>query len=58
MLRLTRKIQQGVVIEPHKATDKPIVIRIIELLPGMVSIGFEGEDYKILRSEIYRSEDG
>ena len=54
MLKLTRKSQQGVVIEPRKATDKPIVLRIVELLPGQVAIGFEGDDYKVLRAEIYR----
>ena len=53
MLKLTRKLQQGVMIQPLGKTDAPMLIRILEVLPNSVGLGFEGMDYKVIRSEIY-----
>ena len=53
MLKLTRKLQQGVMVKPLGKTDEPMLIRILEVLPNSVGLGFEGMDYKVIRSEIY-----
>ena len=56
MLKMTRKAQQGVVIYPKRATTNPITIRVTEIIPGTVGLGFEGLDYEVVRSEIYTTE--
>ena len=54
MLKLTRKTQQGVVITPKGQSNlTPLVIRVVDIVPGTVGLGFDGEDYEIVRSEIY-----
>ena len=54
MLKLTRKTQQGVVVTPKGQSDlTPLVIRVVDIAPGTVGLGFDGEDYEIVRSEIY-----
>jgi|TARA_B100001971_G_scaffold185299_1_gene184503 sRNA-binding carbon storage regulator CsrA len=53
MLKLTRKVQQGVVVNPRGQKDKPLVIRVLDLVPNSVGLGFEGEDYEVVRTEIY-----
>jgi len=53
MLKLTRKLQQGVMIQPLGKTDAPMLIRILEVLPNSVGLGFDGEDYEVVRTEIY-----
>ena len=42
MLKMTRKTQQGVVIYPKRATTNPMTIRVTEIIPGTVGLGFEG----------------
>ena len=54
MLKLTRKLQQGVMVQPVTKTDEPMLIRILEVLPNSVGLGFEGMDYQVIRSEIYK----
>ena len=54
MLRLTRKVQQGVVINPKGQKDKPLVIRVLDMVPNTVGLGFDGEDYEVVRTEIYK----
>ena len=53
MLKLTRKSQQGVVVNLRGQKDKPLVIRVMDIVPNPVGLGFDGEDYEIVRSEIY-----
>jgi hypothetical protein len=53
VLKLTRKTQQGVVIHPLNEEEKALVIRVIEIVPGTTVLGFEGEGYKVIRSEIF-----
>jgi len=53
MLKLTRKLQQGVMLQPIGETTEPVLIRVLEILPNQVGLGFEGTDYKVIRSEIY-----
>ena len=52
-LRLTRKVQQGVVVNPKGQKDKPLVIRVLDLVPNTVGLGFDGDDYEVVRAEIY-----
>ncbi len=58
MLRLSRKVQQGIVVNPIGQKDKPLVIRVLDMVPNGVGLGFEGEDYEVVRSEIYKLEGG
>jgi sRNA-binding carbon storage regulator CsrA len=53
-LRLTRKVQQGVVINPKGQKEKPLVIRVLDMVPNTVGLGFDGEDYEVVRTEIYK----
>jgi hypothetical protein len=53
-LRLTRKVQQGVVINLKGKRDKPLVIRVLDLVPNTVGLGFDGDDYEVVRTEIYK----
>ena len=52
-LKLTRKVQQGVVINPRGQKEKPLVIRVMDIVPNSVGLGFDGEDYEVVRTEIY-----
>ena len=56
MLKLTRKAQQGVVVNPRGQKAKPLVIRVLDIVPNSVALGFAGEDYEVVRSEIYKGE--
>ena len=56
MLKLTRKAQHGVVVNPRGQKDKPLVIRVLDIVPNSVGLGFDGEDYEVVRSEIYKGE--
>jgi sRNA-binding carbon storage regulator CsrA len=52
-LKLGRKSQQTIVLKPNKATTEPMVIRVLEVLPNAVGLGFDGDDYAVIRGEIY-----
>ena len=56
MLMMTRKAQQGVVIYPKCETTSPMAIRVTEIIPGTVGLGFEEMDYEVIRSDIYTTE--
>ena len=54
MLRLARKIQESVVVNPINQEDKHLVIKVLDVSPtGTVGLGFEGGLYDITRTEIY-----
>jgi len=53
-LRLTRKVQQGVVVNPKGQKEKTLVIRVLDMVPNTVGLGFDGEDYEVVRTEIYK----
>jgi len=53
MLKLSRHKQQTIVVNPRGQRDKPLVIMVCELLPGTVGLGFDGNDYEIVRGEKY-----
>tara|TARA_R100001530_G_C4294789_1_gene148961 strand:- start:267 stop:461 length:195 start_codon:yes stop_codon:yes gene_type:complete len=63
MLRLSRHVQQAIVINPVGEKDKPLVIRVLDLVPNTVGLGFEEpgkekgkRNYEIIRAEIYKGE--
>ena len=56
MLLLHRHRNESIVIHPEDEPDKPLVIRVCEVLPtGDVTLGFLGRDYKVIREEIFNS---
>mgnify|MGYP006865168103 FL=1 len=53
MLLLQRRRNESVVIYPDDDEEFPMVIRVCEVLPtGDVTLGFMGDGYTIIRSEI------
>ena len=56
MLLLQRHRNESIVIHPEGEPDKPLVVRVTEVLPtGDVTLGFLGRDYKVIREEIFNS---
>ena len=56
MLLLHRKVNQSIVIHKHGEEDRPLVMRIVEVFPtGDVTVGFMGNDYQIIRNEIFKA---
>ncbi len=53
MLKLTRKTQQAVVVYPTGKKEHALVIRVVDIVPNCVGLGFEGSDYAVVRSEIF-----
>ena len=53
MLKLTRKNQQGVVVHPRGNPDNVLVMRVVDIVPNAVLMGFDGGDYEIHRSEVF-----
>ena len=53
MLKLTRKNQQGVVVHPRGNPDNVLVMRVVDIVPSAVLMGFDGGDYEIHRSEVF-----
>ena len=56
MLKLTRKTQQAVVVYPKGKKENALVIRVVDIVPNCVGLGFEGSDYAVVRSEIFHKE--
>jgi len=55
-LRLTRGHQQGVVVrKKEKSGDTPLVIRVLDIVPNSVGLGFDGDGYEIVRTEIFNT---
>ncbi len=59
-LRLTRGHQQGVVVrkkdEPgDDPADELLVIRVLDIVPNSVGLGFDGDGYEIVRTEIFNT---
>ena len=54
MLLLQRHQNESIVIHPEGEPDKPLVVRVTEVLPtGDVTLGFTGRNYKVIRQEIF-----
>lgn len=54
MLRLTRKVQQGVVVSPKEQPEQRMVIRVLDMVGNTVGLGFDGDGYEVVRTEIYK----
>jgi len=58
MLLLQRHQNESIVIHKDGEADKPIVVRVTEVLPtGDVTLGFIGDGYTVVRQEIFSPED-
>ena len=51
MLKITRKIQQAVVIHPRGKPDEALTMRVVDIVPNAVCIGLAGDGYEIHRAE-------
>ena len=51
MLKLTRKVQQAVVVHPRGKPDEALTMRIVDIVPNAVCIGYDGDGYEIHRAE-------
>ena len=57
MLLLQRHQNESIVIHKDGEADKPIVVRVTEVLPtGDVTLGFIGDGYTVVRQEIFSPE--
>jgi hypothetical protein len=56
VLKLTRKTQQAVVVHPTGEPQKPLVIRVVEALPGISTLAFDGAGYSVIRVEIFNDQ--
>jgi|TARA_B110001454_G_scaffold184123_2_gene179652 hypothetical protein len=53
MLKLQRLVTQGVVVHPVNDPKETLTIRVLESVPGGVGLGFDGDGFRVIRSEIY-----
>jgi sRNA-binding carbon storage regulator CsrA len=51
MLKLTRKVQQAVVVHPRGKPDEALTMRVVDIVPNAVCIGYAGDGYEIHRAE-------
>ena len=51
MLKITRKVQQAVVIHPRGKPDESLTMRVVDIVPNAVCIGYAGDGYEIHRAE-------
>ena len=50
-LKLTRTVQQAIVVHPKDDPDKCLTIRVMDIVPNAVCIGLAGDEYAICRAE-------
>ena len=55
MLKLTRKVQQAVVIHPRSKPDESLTMRVVDIVPNAVCIGYAGDGYEIHRAEVFNN---
>ena len=54
MLLLHRHQNESIVIHKDDEPDKPIVVRVVEVLPTRdITLGFMGDGYTVVRQEIF-----
>jgi|TARA_B100001971_G_scaffold93856_1_gene86658 sRNA-binding carbon storage regulator CsrA len=51
MLKLTRKVQQAIVVHPRGAPDDALTLRVVDIVPNAVCLGLAGDGYEIHRAE-------
>ena len=57
MLLLHRKQNQSVVCQKNGEEDQTLTVRVCEVFPNHVTIGFEGDGYNVIRKEIFQTEE-
>ena len=50
-LKLTRTVQQAILVHPKDDPDKCLTIRVMDIVPNAVCLGLMGDDYSIVRAE-------
>ena len=58
MLKFQRLRQQGVVVHTNDNPGDALTITVLETVPGGVGLGFEGDGYRVIRSEIFNNNRG
>ena len=53
MLKLQRLKMQGVVVHPNDKPEDTLTITVLETVPGGVGLGFDGDGFRVIRSEIF-----
>jgi hypothetical protein len=58
MLILDRKVNQMVYAHRRESPDSLLTVRVLDVLPaqGHVVLGFIGDDFNVIRSEIYSTD--
>ena len=51
MLKLTRKIQQAIVVHPRGVPEEALTLRVVDIVPNAVCLGMAGDGYEIHRAE-------
>jgi hypothetical protein len=58
MLKLQRLRRQGVLVHSNDNPEEVLAITVLETVPGGVGLGFEGDGFRVIRSEIYNDNRG
>jgi sRNA-binding carbon storage regulator CsrA len=57
MLVLARRVNQMVYAHKKESPDSLLTVRVLDVLPaGHVVLGFIGDDFNVIRSEVYSTE--
>ena len=57
MLVLDRRVNQMVYAHKKESPDSLLTVRVLDVLPaGHVVLGFIGDDFNVIRSEIYSTD--
>ena len=57
MLLLHRKQNQSVICHKTGEEDQTLTVRVCEVFPDHVTIGFEGDGWNCIRKEIFHTEE-
>lgn len=57
MLLLHRKQNQSVICHKTGEEDQTLTVRVCEVFPDHVTIGFEGDGYSVIRKEIFQTKE-
>jgi sRNA-binding carbon storage regulator CsrA len=56
MLKLTRKIQQAIVVHPRGIPEEALTLRVVDIVPNAVCLGIAGDGYEIHRAEKFNTD--
>jgi len=57
VLLLHRKQNQSVICHKTGEEDQTLTVRVCEVFPDHVTIGFEGDGYSVIRKEIFQTKE-